>query len=578
MFSPLVRPRLGIFFFFLLALSLAGSLFAAERVTITVLGTTDTHGHIYPVDYYRNQPANLGLAKVSTLVGRMRTSRPNTLLIDCGDTIQGTPLAYYFNRKDTKPANPTMAVMNAMGYDAMVVGNHEFNFGLDVLWRAKREAKFPWLSANTESSYKDKARRFPPYVIKNVAGVRVAILGLTTPGIPHWELPAHYRGYRFRGLVETAKRYVPLLRRQADVVLLAVHSGLGRDPETGEMRPGAIPGEDVVWTIAEEVPGVDAIMFGHSHGELSEKFVNGVLLVQPKNWAQSVAEIDFVLERDAPGKPWRLAEKHSRVHRMDETVPADEKILALARPYHEATERYLDTPIAQCDKELEGRTARYVDHPLMDLILKVQMEYGQADVTLGAFFNPSVHLAAGPVTLRQIAALYPYENTLYTIEVTGKVLREALEHSAAYFLPWPAPEGGSIIPKNRPGYDWDMAEGVSYKVDLSRPPGQRIVDLSYRGRPLDDATKLRLAVNNYRYSGGGRYNMYRGAPVLRTSAQEVRELLIEYVSKTGRVPTEADNNWEIIPPEARAALLQEAAGPAAVTARAAAVTASPSRR
>lgn len=540
---------------------------AGERVEITLLATTDTHGNIYPVDYYRNVPASRGLAKVSTLVTRLRAAHPHTLLVDCGDTIQGTPLAYYFNRKDTKPPNPMMAVMNAVGYDAMVLGNHEFNFGLDILWKAKREARFPWLSANTESAYKDRVRRFEPYVIKNVAGVRVAIVGLTTPGIPRWEVPAHYRGYRFRDIVATAQKYVPLVRRKADVVVLAVHAGLDRDLATGERRPNEIPGENVVWEVAEGVPGVDAIVFGHTHQELPEKLVNGVLLVQPKNWAQSLGEIDFVLERDAPGKPWRLIEKHSRVHPLDDSVPPDEKILALARPYHEQTERYLDTPIAQSDRELDGRTARYEDHPLMDLMLKVQLEYGKADVATGAFFSPSVHFAQGQVTVRQIAALYPYENTLYTIELTGKQLREALEHAAGYFLPWPAPPGGSMIPKNRPGYDWDMAEGVSYKVDLSRPPGQRIVELTYRGQPLADDAKLRVAINSYRRWGGGRYDVYRTAPVVWTSADEMRDMLIDYVSKLGHIPTEADHNWEIVPPEARAALLQEATSPPAVAQR-----------
>jgi len=165
-------------------------------------------------------------------------------------------------------------------------------------------------------------------------------------------------------------------------------------------------------------------------------------------------------------------------------------------------------------------------------------------------FYPGARIPAGQVTIRQIAALYVYENSLYTVEMTGAQLRQALEHAATFFQPWPLPAGQRL---KLPDYSADSALGVDYKIDLTKPEGQRIVDLTYKGRPLDDAQTLTVAINNYRYTGGGRYE-YKGLPTLYRSPQEIRELIIEYVSRTGKIPVESGDNWEIVPHEAVEAL------------------------
>jgi len=234
---------------------------APAQVTLTLLGTTDIHGSIEPIDYYANQPANRGLAKIATLIRHERAARPNALLLDSGDTIQGTPLAYYFAREDTRKPNPTIAAMNALGYDAAALGNHEFNFGLEVLWKAKGEARFPILAANLSQEYKGGVRYFRPYIIKNVAGVRVGIVGFVTPGVPRWEIPAHYRGYQFEPIVDTARRVIPEVRKKADLVVVIAHSGLGPDPESGQPGwEGEVPGENAMIALAEQVPGMDVIL------------------------------------------------------------------------------------------------------------------------------------------------------------------------------------------------------------------------------------------------------------------------------------------------------------------------------
>ncbi|MCL6566787.1 MAG: bifunctional metallophosphatase/5'-nucleotidase [Acidobacteriia bacterium] len=542
------------------ALVVAGVLtwWYAERglgeTTITLLATTDLHGNVYPFDYLRNAPAERGLAKIATLVRQIRADQKNVLLLDCGDTIQGSPLAYYDARKQPDRPNTTIAAMNALGYDAMAVGNHEFNFGLDVLWKAKRESRFPWLSANTRQQYgPGSAGYFAPYIVKEVGSVRVAIVGFTTPGVPRWEMPENYRGYEFEPIVAAAQRVIPLVRPQADLVVAILHSGLGRDPVTG--RPvGNTPEENVAWDLAEQVPGIDVILFGHSHQELPELFVNGVLLAQARNWGQSLARVDIEMSRSVTAA-WTVSRKHSTTIPVTESVPADPEILALARSTHEATQAYLDTQIATATVSLEGTTARYEDHPLVDQIHRVQLEAAQADVSLATLFYTGLRIEPGPVTIRHMAGLYLYENHLYAVEMTGAQLKEALERAASFFPAWPPEDPGRL---RLPGYNADLAEGVSYVMDLSRPVGDRIRELRFRGAPLDPARKLRVAVNHYRYHGGGHYEVFRGLPVLWKSAAEIRELLIEHVRRQGTLLTRASGNWRLVPPEAAAALLQQA--------------------
>jgi 2',3'-cyclic-nucleotide 2'-phosphodiesterase/3'-nucleotidase len=236
----------------------------ANSVSITLLDTTDTHGWIEPWDYYADKPANLGLAKIATLIKQQRAEVPDLLLLDCGDTIQGTPLAYYFAEKDTSKPNPMIAAFNLLRYDGMAVGNHEFNFGEEVMWKAKGESNFPWLAANIKSTYTKGVPHFQPYIIKNVSGVRVGIVGFVTPGIPRWEIPDHYKGYKFEPIVTAAKRVVPEVRRQADLLVVILHSGFYTDPVSGESWPEQLPGENVAPDLAE-VPGIDVIFYGHTH-------------------------------------------------------------------------------------------------------------------------------------------------------------------------------------------------------------------------------------------------------------------------------------------------------------------------
>jgi len=531
----------------MLALVLVGRSFVPDRVQITILGTTDLHGNIEPVDYYTNKPDNRGLAKIATLIKRVRKEQPNVVLVDSGDTIQGTPLESFHGRKNNKPPDPMMLVMNSLSYDAMTVGNHEYNFGLKVLEKARSEAKFPWLSANTY----DKARQQPhykPYIVKEVGGVKIGILGLTTPGVPNWDNPPNYAGLEFHEPVSEARKWVPILRDQekVDVVVIAMHMGLGEDLRTGEVSPGQVPHENEAISIAKEVPGVDVIFMGHTHRDVPSLYINGVLLTQANRWGSHLARADLYLQRAGSG--WRMYAKSARTIAVDDRVEPDPDVVKLAEPYDQETQGWLSRVIGQSPEELTAREARFRDTAILDLIQKVQLEAGKADVSMVASFNTEARIAKGPVSVRDIAGLYVYENTLAVLEVTGQKLKDALEHSAKYFKPYePGKPLGDLVDEKIPAYNFDIAEGVSYELDISKPIGQRIQNLRFHGQPLSMTRKLRLATNNYRVNGGGGYDMYKNAPVVYRSSEEIRELIIDWVERNKTIPSTPNNNWRIVP-------------------------------
>ena len=550
---------------------------AAEHVKVTVLATTDLHGNLYPIDYYSGRPANRGLAKIATLIRERRAANPNNLLIDCGDTIQGTPLEYVYQtfvRTGHLPLkltftgepfqrDPMMLSMNALQYDAMVVGNHEFNFGLKNLDRARWEARFPWLSANTELT--DRATKpFDRYLLKTIGGVRVAVIGVTTPAIPSWEKPENIAPYRFEKAKEAVEKSLAELRalpagRRPDLILLAAHAGLGRDPKTGQNRVDEVPGENQIYDIATMVPGIDAIVFGHTHAEMAELRLNGVLLTQPKNWGISLAELTFELD-SKPGGGWTVAAKSSRLIPVTAQTVADEELLRIGRPYHEMTERYLNTQIAKSSESLDGRLGRVEDTALTDAVHAVQLDYAKADVSFTALFNPRVSVPKGPVTVRQIASLYVYDNELYAIEGTGKMVKDALENAARFFLSCAGETcvKGPLINPRIIGFNYDMAEGVDYEIDLTQPEGQRIRNLTWKGRPLAPEQKLRIALNNYRAGGAAGYSMFKGAKIVWRSFEDIRDLIIAYYTEHGELPVKPTGNWRIVPPEARQTLERQA--------------------
>jgi 2',3'-cyclic-nucleotide 2'-phosphodiesterase / 3'-nucleotidase len=521
---------------------------AATRAHVVILSTTDMHGRVLPIDYYTNKYDNVGIAKIATLVREARKNDPDLMLLDSGDTIQGTPLEYFHNKRNNTPPDPMMLAMNALHYDAMTVGNHEYNFGLKVLEKARSEAQFPWLSANSYEKGTSKTH-YKPYLIKEVEGVRVGVLGLTTPGIPNWENPPSYAGLEFRETVSEAKKWVPILRDQekADLVVIAMHMGLEEDLRTGTTSPSQVPNENAAVAIARQVPGVDLILMGHTHREVPALVVNGVLLTQANRWASHVARVDAYLEKNERDGRWHVVAKSARTIAVTEKTTIDPEVAKLGEPYDEETQAWLGRAIGESSEELTARDCRFHDSAIIDLIQRVQMEAGNADVSLAACFNPQARIPQGQVTVRDIAGLYEYENTLVTLELTGQQLKDALEHSTRYFRDFVAGKSlNELVDQRIPGYNFDVAQGVTYDIDLTKPVGTRIQNLKYKGQPLNPDQQLKVVTNNYRVNGGGGFTMYKDAPVVYRSSAEVRELIIDWVEKNKTVPTQADNNWRIV--------------------------------
>ena len=543
----------------------------SQQVVVSILATTDLHGNLFPIDYGTGQPAARGLAKIATLIRAAEADNPNHLLIDCGDTTQGTPLEYVYQvltRTGKGPLglvpatplahDPMMLAMNRLGYDSMTVGNHEYNAGLKNLEHARSDAKFPWLSANTAVAPGGKERAFDPYIVRIVSGVKVAILGITTPRVPTWEKPENLGAYRFQAPVEALRKAVAALQQKEhpDLVVLAAHSGMGRNLETNAAET---PEEDTVYEIATQVAGIDAIVFGHSHRQLEGRTIGNVLVVQPKNWGISLARMDFTLQPKAGGGWTIAAKKASLIPVTAETRPAAD-ILEIAEPYHEFAQRYLDTPVATSPRELESALGRVEDTAVVDAVQQVQLFYSKADVSFASVFNPNVHVPKGQVTIRQIAALYPYDNELYVIEGDGKMVKDALENSARYYLSCMGDRCGQAPLVNRQviGFNYDMAEGVQYEIDLTRPEGDRVRNLRWHGQPLNPSTKLRLAVNNYRAGGSAGFSMFSGAKVVWRSQEEIRDMVVRYYTQRKSLPAEPNHNWRVVPEAARLTLEKEA--------------------
>jgi 2',3'-cyclic-nucleotide 2'-phosphodiesterase/3'-nucleotidase len=266
-----------------------------------------------------------------------------------------------------------MLGMNALRRHAMTVGNHEYNFGLQVLEKARREAEFPWLSANTYDQGTNQTH-YKPYIIKEVAGARIAVLGLTTPGVPTWENGPNYAGLEFREPLSEAQKWVPVLRQKerADVVIIAMHMGLEQDLRTGEINPGQVPNENRAIAIAQQVPGVDAIFMGHTHVPVSSLVINGVQLIQANYWGRHLARLDLYLENAGPR--WRVIARAARTVAIDSSVVPDPELLKIGEPYDRETQAWLGRAIGESAAELTATEARFRDTAILDLIQRVQLE------------------------------------------------------------------------------------------------------------------------------------------------------------------------------------------------------------
>ncbi|MDE3033067.1 MAG: bifunctional metallophosphatase/5'-nucleotidase [Acidobacteriota bacterium] len=509
----------------------------AQDVHIQVLGTTDMHGHVMAEDTFSLQPANQGWAKVATLIRQLKAANPNTVLVDCGDTIQGEPINYIHNVLRPDLPEPSIAIMNALGYAAMAVGNHEYNFGLGVLRSAQKEATFPFLSANTVEAASGKPA-FPTSTVVTVAGVRILLVGFTTPRIPHWEEPENYAGLRFLDIVDTARTLVPRLKAEtrADVVIALVHSGLG----AVDGHPGD---ENEALRLADQVPGLDAIFTGHTH-EAIETTYKGIPILQASCFGRALAVVDLDMAR-VDGR-WQVSGAKGHLVRPDDSTAVDPEVLTLTQALRAATTRYLDTPATNLLTDLDGRWGRMEDTPLAELLHTVQLKATGAQLSAVACADPHIFIPKGATSVRQFYALEPYENRVAMIRITGAQLKLYLEHAArAYHFSWQP----DLFNPKVPFFDIDTVAGVDYALDLGKPVGHRVVGLAYQGKPVRPEDSFTLALSTYRLRGGGGYMEaigFKGKPELVTDDLQ-RNLLLEYVLSHPSLSVAVVNNWRTIP-------------------------------
>ncbi|MBF4460966.1 MULTISPECIES: bifunctional metallophosphatase/5'-nucleotidase [unclassified Rathayibacter] len=563
-----------------------------DAVELTLVSTTDTHGHVYDWDYFANAPypadGTLGLTRVATEVDRLRAEKgdDSVLVVDNGDAIQGTPLTYYYGLGDGaagvlsgETTHPMAAAFNTIGYDAQVVGNHEYNYGLDMLRSYEGQLNAPLLGANvidvaTGEPYHD------PYTLieRKIDGrdVTVGVLGLVTPGVRVWDKQYVEGVLRFEDMVATAKKWVPIVEEKADVVVVLAHTGQGTVADV-DYDPADL-NEDVVNNIATQVPGIDVIVAGHSHKDLPQTLFTNiageqVLVTQPDFWAQGLTEVTLNLVPDAAGGlevDWSAGEapvaKPVYAKDIAEESPA---LVAAVAEQHATTIDYVNTPVAQSTEELSAATSRYEDTPIIDFINAVQAETVEtalegtewADLPVISQASPFSRTAVfpkGQVTIRDIAGLYIYENTLRGAVMTGAEVRQYLEFSARYFTqvePGAAfdPETGTNAkttdrPDGVPDYNYDVLSGLDYVIDVSHPAGSRIRDLAHAdGSPVADDESFVMAVNNYRQSGGGAYPAIAQAPLVYDDRLEIRQLLIDWATERGVIdPADFfDPNWSL---------------------------------
>ncbi|HTM57156.1 MAG TPA: 5'-nucleotidase C-terminal domain-containing protein [Candidatus Udaeobacter sp.] len=503
----------------------------AESLRLTLLHTSDLHGALDGWDYLADRPAARGLTRIATLVRRARSEGTPTLLVDAGDAIQGgVEVAMpHVSSAPVARADPMMSAMSAIGYDAMAVGNHEFDFGQDAIEQARRAARFPWLSANL---LRDGSPLpvFAPSVIKILGGARVGIVGLTTPATAAFEDPENLAGWHFVSPLEAAQLEVGRLREteHCDVVVVLAHTGLERDSLRGAARAGETPDENWGLRLATEVPGADIVILGHTHEVIPWRRYGNVLVTQAGRSGEQLGRIDLTLERD--GARWKLINAYARMIAVTDSVPDDSALTALAEPYHAAARDSLSRVVGTLSQSLDSGFGRATPNPAWRLVAEAMRQASGADIVLTTLPDTASRIPAGPVRMRDVRRLYPYDNTLDVVELTGAELRGALEQSAEAFNTYTGEAGRPLFDFAYPSWNYDAALGVRYAWDLTQPPGHRVVALSIGDQPLAADRTVKVALSSYRANGAGGYESLKGARRVARVARPIPDLIADLLS------------------------------------------------
>nr|WP_315465515.1 bifunctional 2',3'-cyclic-nucleotide 2'-phosphodiesterase/3'-nucleotidase [uncultured Rhodoferax sp.] len=606
----MTTPSLALRLAAVLTFSCLGAAASAEQLQLRILETTDVHMNLLSYDYYQDKPTDqYGLARAISLIKAARSEVPNSMLFDNGDLLQGNPLGDVVARvAPLQPGqtHPAYKVMNPLGYDAANLGNHEFNFGLDFLRRSIAGAGFPYVNANVllADGKQDSAtptHAFTPYVLldrsfKDASGkahtLRVGVIGFVPPQIMQWDKANLEGKVVTRDMVDMARRYVPEMRaRGAQLVIAIPHSGF----EKGEVGSFA---ENAVSRLAE-VPGVDAILFGHAHAEFPGKAfagypkvdiergtINGVPAVMPGRWGDHLGVIDLTLDNRSGA--WKVVNSQSAIRPIFDRAAKkslaaeDPMVLALIGNEHQRTLDYVRSKVALSSAPIYSYFAQVADDPSIQIVSNAQIAYvkramqgtdyekypvlsAAAPFKAGGRqgWNYYTDIPAGPLAIKHMADLYIYPNTLKAVLITGAEVREWLEMSAGQFLRID-PQGAErqpLINEAFPSYNFDVIDGVQYEIDVSQPArydakGQladaqahRIRNLRFQGKTIDDTARFIVATNNYRAYGGGNFPGLKADKVVLDAPDENRQALVEYLRMSDKLAAEhtvnptADGNW-----------------------------------
>lgn len=523
----------------------------ATEVTLSFAATSDVHGRIYPYDYgIDSEDKDAGYAKTYTIIKNLKKHNPNLILMDIGDAVQDNS-AELFNSLET---HPMVEAMNMMHYDAWILGNHEFNFEKEFLLRNIKHFNGSVIAVNIKNK-KDNSNFVLPYQIFDVQGVRVALIGGVPPHIPMWEAsaPEHFKGLVFEDPKIAVDNTLNKLKGKYDVLVGAFH--LGRKDEYG------VTG---VFDLAKMYPQFDLIFAGHEHARYVTD-VNGTTVLEPGayGWGVSTGDIK-VIKKDGKWKVEEVIAKNIET----KNIKPDEQILKKFEYVHNESRENANMIIGKVTKKFIPRTdyitgkdkittmptSQLEDNAVAEFINKVQKYYAKADVSSAAIFKFGSNLNAGDFKKKDVAFIYKYTNTLMGVNMTGENLLKYMEWSVQYYnQSKPGDVTISFNPKVR-GYNYDMFEGVNYKIDISKPIGHRIVDATINGKPIDSKKIYKVAVNNYRFGSLLNLGLITNKDKYYDSYEElqdggrIRELIIKYVQENlkGELSPTVDNNWKII--------------------------------
>jgi len=549
----------------------------AQTVHLKIIETTDAHGAIFPYDFINGRKMQGSLAQVYDYVEKQRR-KPNqeVLLLSGGDILQGQPTVYYYNFEKPDAFHLYARVMNFMGYDAGAVGNHDIEPGHSVYDKFAKELNFPWLAANAIDVNTGKPY-FPPYAIFEKGGVKIAVLGMVTPGIPNWLPSKIWRDIEFVDMVETAEKWATIIRReeQPDLLFGLFHSGV--DYTFGGAGATTPRNENAAQLVAEQVPGFDIIFCGHDHRIWNRTVLNKdsreVLLLGAGPHAQNVAVATLKMNFDEKSGRWQK-EISTEIVNVQNRKPHKKFMQKFAVEFDEV-ESYVSRKIGFFTKTTTSRDALFGGSSFVDLIHKVQLELTGADISISAPLKYDASIDSGLVTVSDLFKLYKYENLLYTMELTGLEIRDYLEFSYLnwfnqmsgpddHLLNFSQNDSGDLNLKNgkpklaEPVYSFDSMAGLSYLVDVSKAKGDRIQIMSMANDDIFDFDKkYTVAINSYRGNGGGNH-LIRGAGIpkeelskriISSTKKDLRFLLMRWIEEQENVTPSALGNWQVIPGE-----------------------------